>query len=327
MNFMTYNEFKSNVLKNIRDYLPEEFSATSIAVMDVPKEGGRVLDGLQISDPYCQVSPIIYLNDYYTDYVTSGSLSLSRTLQKIASDYMENRIGPDNEKFSVISDPSKIVVQFINEKINKNYLQDKVYDTVGEFAALYKVFLEKGSNGILTAPITRRQFDTVFACQGIKETDLFNLAMENTTRFFPPQLSSISDVLGSMCEEKGEKHPLYVLTNDASIYGATLAFNPDVKMAEETLGENFWVLPSSVHEVLLLGRNSNIEMSVKEGNAMISDINRSIVAPEERLSDQLYVFNSKERKLELASDFEEREKKNNVKKEKNSNIKPGRHAM
>lgn len=336
MDFMTYNDFKKNVLKNIRDYLPDEFSDTSIAINEVQKEGGLQLDGLSIKDPQSNISPVIYLNQYYAEYVASGSLALSEPLQKIANDFMSHRVTPEKKSimYPEMVDQSRIILQLINLEANKNYLKDKMYDQIGEFAAVYKLYAGEDSDGIKTAPITKGHFKKFFACQGLKNEDLYDLAMENTTRLFPPEFVSLNDLflsafpddemLNSMCS-MAEDTQLYVVTNKVGIYGATMALNEDVmKRVEEKLGENFLVFPSSVHEILVRSRDAEFSVSAEEGNSIISCINMTEVAPEERLSNQLYVFNSKERRLELASEFEKREKEKDVKIERNDTSKSHR---
>ena len=48
----------------------------------------------------------------------------------------------------------------------------------------------------------------------------------------------------------------------------------------ELLGADYYVLPSSIHEVLVLPDNG--EMDVKELESMVRDVNAAVVIPQER---------------------------------------------
>ena len=74
--------------------------------------------------------------------------------------------------------------------------------------------------------------------------------------------------------------------------------------AAEKLGGSFYILPSSIHEVLLL-RNDQ-EMDVRELEDMVQNVNEQMVSPEEQLSDRVYHYDAQEKVFELASDYEQR---------------------
>ena len=63
-------------------------------------------------------------------------------------------------------------------------------------------------------------------------------------------------------------------------------------------GSDFFILPSSIHEVLLLpdtGREDS-----KGLKKVISEVNRTQVAPEEVLSDTLYRYDREEKRVVIA---------------------------
>ena len=57
----------------------------------------------------------------------------------------------------------------------------------------------------------------------------------------------------------------------------------------ERVGDDFYVLPSSVHELIIVNRT--IATRTKEMKNMVRTVNSSVVEPEERLSDQIYRYN------------------------------------
>ena len=103
-----------------------------------------------------------------------------------------------------------------------------------------------------------------------------------------------------------EEHPsMYVLSNWDTLNGAAALL--DAKTMEDIsqkLGGDFIVLPSSIHEVIVLP--ADVEMDRRDLEAMVQDVNAGEVAPEDRLSDHVYMYDSKEKELVLADRMEER---------------------
>lgn len=82
---------------------------------------------------------------------------------------------------------------------------------------------------------------------------------------------------------------MYVLSNTERFYGASAILYPKILLQfARSIGQDFYILPSSVHEVLLLSKESGARRS--DLNRMIQDINASQVAEEEILSDHVYIL-------------------------------------
>ena len=65
---MNYQEFQEQIMENIKEYLPESYADSLVHIQQVQKNNGVLLDGLNIVLPEENVSPTIYLNDYYKHY-------------------------------------------------------------------------------------------------------------------------------------------------------------------------------------------------------------------------------------------------------------------
>ena len=73
---------------------------------------------------------------------------------------------------------------------------------------------------------------------------------------------------------------------------------------------DYFILPSSIHEVLLLRDDGNMDYRALE--AMVREINVTQVAPEERLSDQVYHYDAAEKLLETGKHFSERQAEKDI---------------
>ena len=101
------------------------------------------------------------------------------------------------------------------------------------------------------------------------------------------------DVYKRQQDQRAEKskailpYEQYVLTNIAQINGATAILYPNLlQEIGEATQSNFFILPSSIHEVILMKDNG--DMNAEELQRMVMEINRTQVAPEEVLSDEVY---------------------------------------
>ncbi len=101
-----------------------------------------------------------------------------------------------------------------------------------------------------------------------------------------------------IAEQKASPVPLYVLTNEKKSFGAVWITEDEVlKEVGEKLGEDYYVLPSSVHECIILPVSvTDDSMGLRR---MVEDINSSQVAPEEVLSDSIYFYDRSAKSLSV----------------------------
>ena len=91
--------------------------------------------------------------------------------------------------------------------------------------------------------------------------------------------------------------PIYILTNQEKLNGASVSVQDGVlEKVAELLGTNFYVLPSSIHELLILPDNGSMQLSELE--AMVREVNATQVAPEDRLSDKVQYYDCEAKLLQ-----------------------------
>ena len=99
--------------------------------------------------------------------------------------------------------------------------------------------------------------------------------------------------------------PMYVASNKERIHGAGVIAYPEfMEEAAKRLGGDFYVLPSSIHEVILIPDTPDV--SALELQGIVQSVNVEQVAPEERLSDHIYHYDSKEKLFERSDKYESR---------------------
>ena len=136
---------------------------------------------------------------------------------------------------------------------------------------------------------------------------MFMQAWENMERMDTPILRSVEGILGFSdsdenllkISDKNKWTPegnMYVLSNTEMNYGAALMVCPDVlENISALFSEGFYIIPSSVHEVLIVPKERNL--SPKDLGVMLREINQKEVAKEEVLSDRVYTYDYEKQKI------------------------------
>jgi hypothetical protein len=110
-------------------------------------------------------------------------------------------------------------------------------------------------------------------------------------------------MLSSMIPPENEN--LYVLTNSVKTNGATALLDDKIMdTIREQVGDNFYILPSSVHECLILVADDRVDPAALE--AMVQKVNATEVNPQDRLSNHVYQYDCNTHELYRADRAEER---------------------
>ena len=96
------------------------------------------------------------------------------------------------------------------------------------------------------------------------------------------------------------KFRTYVLTNPQKVFGAVeLLDGSTLKGIGDELGGDFIVLPSSLHESIIIPADGSV--SYQELADIVTDINRNMVSIMERLSDHVYLYEREKGVLKIAA--------------------------
>ena len=146
---------------------------------------------------------------------------------------------------------------------------------------------------------------------GVTFDQVYQDAMTNTQRLYPPKIISLSQVMEDLAgiefmEEEGAN--LYVVTNEAMNHGAATILLPGIKeqLAAE-LGDSYMVFPSSIHECLVQSLSDwhggiVTEADVREMHAIIDAVNNESVSAGEVLGHEPYFYNRKTGEFSKAID-------------------------
>lgn len=140
---------------------------------------------------------------------------------------------------------------------------------------------------------------------GRSEQELMSVALKNTEKYEKSTLRDLDTVLSGYTGEemsgpRQSKHTMLLLSNEEETYGATAVLYPGVlKQIREQLGMDYYILPTSVHEVTIVPKYSFLDPA--EIEKMIYQDNRETIPPAEVLSDYLFEYTEAKGRLERCS--------------------------
>lgn len=212
-----------------------------------------------------------------------------------------------------------LCVEVVGAGQNTEMLENVPHKDMEDLAMTYRIQLGRNEDGIASVLVTNELMEGM----GVTAEQLHADALDNSARIRPPILKTLDQML-EMPEEMEpmvEIPKMLVLTNEDLIKGAAVAFYPEaLDNAAKEIGGSFFVLPSSVHEVLLLPDDGMMKTS--ELKQMVTEINRAEVLPNERLTDSVYHFDAESRTFELGEKYEKRmEARDQEKGERSSVLK------
>ena len=312
---MNFDEFVTQVKDRVKDYLPDDFADAVVEITQTRKLN-QTYTALIVRKEEQSIAPSIDLNALYEELENS---SMEEVLEQTA-DLAQRE--PEDLDVETIQDYEKakdrLFIRVSGVEENKELLEDIPHKEFSGLAITYHVLAEINDQEMGSTMVTNALLEKF----GVTKEQLHEDAILSSPSILPPSIEPMEAMIGKMMgfgaameapagfKEQIDKldmkrEGMAVLTNKQMVNGAAAIFYPGIL---EKIGDsqqvNFFILPSSVHEVILV--NDDGTMNLKDLENMVKSINASEVAPKDRLSDTVFHYDYKERRLEKASDYETR---------------------
>lgn len=298
--------FANEVLEKIKSYVDGDYDiSTTIS----RKNNGMELTGIIIRDNSNRnkVEPIFYMDDYYdrgfdVDETATAIFEKYKEVKEMGTPAFDVR---DITNLDIIR--SRIKAKVVNLEYNDRYLEDKPYlQMADDLAVCFYVDINHDSSA--TIPITFALMDV----WGLEEAqDLFAITNDNHK---PAELITMPEaILGNMpemdlevmkiqygyneltndefkkvlLESQKDLVPMYVWRDGNTLGAAAMIYADNLQAALDVLGDKFYILPSSIHELIVLPYSD--EYSIEDLKEMIKQVNSTELRPEEVLSDHPYI--------------------------------------
>lgn len=296
---MTYQDFESQIVELITTELSDE---CTIDTKPVIKNNGITLHGLVINNGKCNISPTIYLDYYYKEF--ENGADIDKLAKQVIAQYKKFELDEDFD-ISVFTDYEKcknnISFKLINYEKNKELLEDIPHIKYLDLAIVFYYLLEGGLNETSSILIRNSHMEH----WGVDKVDLMVQAQNNTPRLLQSEIRSLTDVVKEILadnpmaitpEDEPMDQTMYVLTNKLKLYGACcILYKNLLEEFAEQHDCDFYIIPSSVHEVLLVPCSKELDSEYL--TSLVQEVNSSELSTEDILSDHVYLYSRKNKEV------------------------------
>lgn len=289
------------VLKEFAEYIEQHILTgwmedAQASVEAVRKNNGAFYQGLYIRRSKEPATPMVYLDDYYHMYRMGRPME--DILEQIREEYQwaMERVEEclfDLSHYEYIRD--RIIYRLVNFEKNRDMLMECPHIRLYDLAITFRWVAYQDSVGISSALITNEEI----GLWNITLHELLLSAERNTRRLFPEKIAGMEDFIeenGGKIVERDCDYPMYIITNEQQINGASVILYEGVlqefAMANE---EDYYILPSSIHEMILIPAHEITDPPALFD--MVREVNNTIVAKDDILSDSVYFYDYRQEKL------------------------------
>ncbi len=261
----------------------------------VNKAQRGVLNGLLFRKEGLSCSPTFYIEDFYKAYKAGAPIAdLSHEAIEAAAHSLDLADLLARDTREMFRDPDRVTVRMLYKGRNKEYLKGiPCRDLDCGF-----VYVAEVTQGEYRAVIT----EDILKDYGMNMDEFFDMAVRNSAERLPAVLQDLGDsVVNGPVEFRNlltqppevpvsETGQAFVLTNSVFYWGAGALFYPGVAdRIHELLEGAFYVLPSSVHELIVVKTGDRDPRQLAD---LVRSANRSVVEDGEVLADDLFICES-----------------------------------
>lgn len=296
---------KKEFYELVKEMVEAKYSC-SCRIITMQKEGFSYAGMIQeTEDENISFKPVVNLDAYYDDYCKGADMSdIADGAYKTMTSYYPYP-GMEKQNLNKLMEyenaKQKLFISVVNVKRNAQYLEDKVYETFGDIAIIPKIFAFKTADYLGSAAITKKMLKEY----PVSAEELIAEAKSNMLQLFTPICRNMKDFIIEIMMENGmteeqvknilppdedmEDHPIYILTTQQDRMASILFCDGILEQIRNQIGD-FYIIPSSVEEVILIPENFNDTDEIYE---MLHSVNGNSDCIEERkiLSDHIYRFN------------------------------------
>lgn len=295
---LDYVSFKTQLFQCVSERCGE---GTQVLQRKVVKNNSFELDCIVIFGKTSVASPNFYIQKYFQKYMEGECIE--DIVEEILEEYKDSHADTHSVDLRFDSIHDRIVFRLVSFDKNRKLLKTVPYIPFLDLAITFHCLMMQTGEGIGSIRITNEMIEQ----WDLGTEELYQLAKQNTKSLFPKRICTLAQIMDEVSEitfdeqffdgeiemmesiKEDEHYMPYVLTNSNGINGAAAMLYPEcLKEIGIMMEGDFFILPSSIHEVLILSANSML--CEDELEQLVQDVNQSYVMPEEMLSDRVYRY-------------------------------------
>ena len=301
---MDFEEFKNTVMDLVSKEVEDRgLEGISMKLTTIDSPDGQT-ERLMVSVGEAKMSMAFRLQEIYQSVENGEDIdhAVYKMVNTIESsmDVIKNK---EDEVKSLISDYDKVKDQTYLRMIpgDSPILKDTPHRMIEDMALVVNIHIDglSDENGRSCVVVSR----PLMQMYGIDEKQLFADAEKNSLANEPIVFTPLGDMIKNLIKAENLPTPeeagiiTYIASNRSGFQGAAVAGYPDFcKQAAEAIGGSFYMLPSSVHEFILIKDDGTPK--AKDLNAMIRNVNETVLEPRDILASQCYHYDAKTKVLE-----------------------------
>lgn len=307
---MDFEKFKESLIEDVQQGLYKKGIEANVSTNEVSKLN-ESYEALTVTPEGSNVGVNVNMENFFEAYENGVDYDavVDRAIRVIENG-LDQQPAIDVSSLTDYSQmKDKLIMEVVSKEANEEMLANIPHVEMEDMAVVYRFVLDSSEEGRATILATNQLIETM----GVTPEQLHKDAMENAPELKPAIIMGMTEMLADMgmpMEMMGMEAPtqefMYVATVEDKINGAgVLAYQNFMDQAAERIGGDFFILPSSRHEILLVPDNG--EADLQQLKDMVREVNATQVAPEEKLTDSVYHYDSKEKIFELGEKFMERQ--------------------
>lgn len=297
---MNYFEFVEDVCEQCNFLLKSNVKAS---IHQTLKNNSTDRIGIMLTDASTNIHPTIYLEEFYQQYLDGrDTFDIATNITHLYSEIRFEECWNTNQILDFEIAKSRIAFKLIHFDKNQRLLKDIPHLKFLDLAIVFYILLDQTEKGTASVLITHDMLK--HWQQSLMK--IYCYAATNTPALLTAELMPMNDVIVELLGvtsdayvPEDENH-MYILSNELRHFGAAcILYDPVLEDISKVLEDDFYVLPSSIHEVIIL--SAKHAPSQTDLDEMIAEINNTQVADEEILSDHAYYYSRKQKRLLLCS--------------------------
>lgn len=295
-----YQESVASILRN--EYFPTDEGYT-IKTGTVRKNNGVQMHSINILTGNQPISPTFYVEDYFESHTAEAT---AQELYELYQKQLANQIDMGNNKVQQLCDwdyvKDIICFKLINRQKNEKDMADYPYKVItNDLMLVFYLQVEKDATALINNSMAK-----LWGIENDTANTLLEYAEANTEKLHPVSFRSINEVLREMLPiefmdipDAEAQLPLYVLTNRDKVNGAGALLYRNGTQLQDCMEEmkkiypdtkGVFILPSSVHEVLIIPDSKAINVDENTLINMVREVNATEVEACDFLSDNILYY-------------------------------------
>ena len=272
-------------IREYRDAIVAELKNMGLEVeaVDVDKANGIVMHGVSAKVPGSNVGVNMYADGFFEreDTIMDAAKEMKRQFDEhVVNAQGFAGIGETLKDYEKVKE--MLTVRLYNQSTKAEVFKSAKRYGFDDLILVPTINLGAVNGETGTIKVTRQMMEI----WGVDDKILFKDAIKNTKGDVV-----VKSMAQLMLEMTGFEMPdvgIMVISNKSSVCGASAILGMLPKLKKK-FDKGFFVIPSSIHEVLVVPNNDHVDGSM-ELTKMVKEVNATALSPAEILSDKAYTF-------------------------------------